>query len=302
MKHIDYCNISIILTFLIFDNCARQNDSSILKGFYLGQKHPGAKPEIFAPGIVSTEMEEFGCSFSLNATEFYFTRKMVDTEQEQNKMTIMVSRLGENGWSKPEIAPFCGGYFEGEPNFSPGGDFVLFGRLVEFEDGSQDARVFIAERKENGWSKPRDLMHGMFATITSDSVIYYTDISRGHSKGDIYRAEYVNGKCQRIEMLGGKINSPQQDAHPFVTPEGDLLIFDSNRHGGYGDNDLYICFRQDDGNWGDPVNMGAIVNTQKYDAIPYLTYDRKYFFFFRNNDIYWVDARFIEDLKPNESK
>jgi hypothetical protein len=257
-------------------------------------------PEIFAPGLVSTELEEFGCSFTPDGTEFYFTQ--VDRQRQQNKMTIMVSLLGENGWSNPEIAPFCGNYYEGEPNFSPGGDFVLYGRLLKFKDGSQDPRVFIAKRKESGWGKPHNLMHGMFATITSDSVIYYTDISKGHSKGDIYKAEYINGNCQRIEMLGGKINSPQQDAHPFVTPEGDLLIFDSNRHGGHGDNDLYICFRQEDDSWGDPVNMGVIVNTQKYDAIPYLTYDRKYFFFFRNNDIYWVNARFIEELKPYELK
>jgi hypothetical protein len=254
MKHINYCNISIILTFLIFGSCARQNDSSILKGPYLGQKPPGVTPEIFAPGLISTELEEFGCSFTPDGTEFYFTQ--VDTSRQKNRMTIM-------GWSKPEIAPFCEDHNEGEPNFSPGGDIVFYGRLLKFEDGSRDSRVIIAKRKENGWGKPRDLMHGMFASTTSDSMIYYTDVSKGHAKGDIYRTRYSHGNYQRPEKLGGTINSPQQDAHPFVTPEGDLLIFDSNRHGGYGDNDLYI---------------------------------------FRNNDIYWVDARFIEELKPDESK
>ena len=298
MKHINCWRMSLTVTFLILSSCARQRDSSILKGPYLGQKPPGVTPEIFAPGFISTELEEFGCSFTPNGTEFYFTQ--VDTQRQNNKMTIMFSRLGENGWSKPKIAPFCGDYSEGEPNFSPGGDFVLFGRLVKYEDGSQEARQFIAYRKENGWSEPRNLMHGMFASITNDSFIYYTDISKGYEKGNLYRAEYIDGNCQRKEMLGGKINSPQQDAHPFVTPEGDLLIFDSNRHGGYGDNDLYICFRKDNGNWSDPLNMGVIVNTEKYDAIPYLTCDRKYFFFFRNNNIYWVDASFIEELKPDE--
>jgi hypothetical protein len=140
-------------------------------------------------------------------------------------------------------------------------------------------------------------MHGMFASMNSDSVIYYTDVSEGHSKGDIYRITYSHVGCYTPDKLSGKINSPQQDAHPFVTPIGDMLIFDSNRPGGYGDNDLYICFRKDDGGWGDPVNMGAVVNTQEYDAIPYLTPDYKYLFFFRDNDIYWADARFIEDLK-----
>jgi hypothetical protein len=297
MRHINLYQITIILTSLIFCNCSSDDDTSLLKNPYLGQEPPGGKPEVFAPGLVSTEMQEFGCSFTPDGTQFYFTQ--VNTQRQQNKMTIMVSRLGENGWSKPEIAAFCGNHFEGEPTFSADGQILLYARLLKFNDGSQDSRIMIAEKTGNGWSEPRDLMRGMFATITKDSIIYYTDVSQGHSKADIYRTKYSQGNIQKPEKLKGKINTPQQDAHPFATPEGDILIFDSNRRGGYGDNDLYICFRQNDGRWSDPINMGMIVNTQKYDAIPYLTYDRKYFFFFRNNDIYWVNTGFIEQLKSS---
>lgn len=284
---------------LIFTTCvnAQPDDFPILKGPFLGQKPPGEKPEIFAPGIISTEAEEFGCCFSPDGTEFYFTRITVDSELKQRRMTIMYSRLSENGWLKPERAPFCGDYAEGEPNFSPVGDFVLYGRLLKSADGSDDPRIIISERKENGWGKPRELVHGMFSSITNDGVIYYTDVSRGYSNGKICRARFKGENDPKPEILSGKINSTGQDAHPFVTPEGDMLIFDSNRAGGYGDNDLYISFRRDDGGWGDPVNMGPVVNTDKYDAIPYLSYDRKYLFFFRDKDIYWVDAGFIENLR-----
>lgn len=273
-------------------------DFPVCKCPYLGQKPPGENPVVFAPGIISTEMEEFGCTFTPDGTEFYFTRVVENPQKQQKRMTILISRLGDSGWQKPIRAPFCkeDGIY-GEPNFSPDGMMVLYGCLVKSENGSQDERVFMAERKGKGWSEPIDLMHGMFASVTDDGMIYYTDVSNGHSKGDIYRVRYDHGGLHSPEKLSGKINTPQQDAHPFITSPGDLLIFDSNRPGGYGDNDLYICFRKDDGSWCDPLNMGPRVNTQAYDAIPYLTPDGQYLFFFRNNNIYWVSSVIIEELK-----
>jgi hypothetical protein len=302
--------ITVVLLALFFSNIPAlaqekteaKPDFPVLSGPYLGQEPPGVMPAIFAPGVISTESEEFGCSFSPDGTQFYFTRKLFDTVLQQNRMTIMYSELRGGEWSTPEIAPFCRGHGEGEPNFGPSGEFVLYGRLQTLEDGSEDPRVTIVERVNSGWGKPRDLMHGMFASMTSDSIIYYTDISNGYSKGDIYRTPYTPDNILRPERLGGQINSSYQDAHPFVTPSGEILIFDSNRPGGSGDNDLYICFRRGARGWTDPINMGTSVNTEEYDAIPYLTPDGKYFFFFRDGNIYWVDSRIIERLTPDEFK
>jgi Tol biopolymer transport system component len=51
---------------------ACQDDFPILKGPYLGQKPPGMTPEIFAPGIVSTGLDELNSVFSPDGDEFYF--------------------------------------------------------------------------------------------------------------------------------------------------------------------------------------------------------------------------------------
>jgi hypothetical protein len=93
-------------------------------------------------------------------------------------------------------------------------------------------------------------------------------------------------------------------AHPFIAPDESYLIWDSKREGGYGDTDLYISFRQKDGSWGPAINMGANVNSDKWDAYASVTPDGKYILFNRridnntdNVDIYWVDARIIETLR-----
>ena len=51
-------------------------------------------------------------------------------------------------------------------------------------------------------------------------------------------------------------------AHPFIAPDESYLIWDDEREGGYGDNDLYISFRQQDGSWGAAINLGDKINTE----------------------------------------
>jgi len=52
--------------------------------------------------------------------------------------------------------------------------------------------------------------------------------------------------------------------------------------------------------------MGERINTEAGEYKPFVTYDGKYFFFSSsrsgNGDIYWVDAKTIEELRPEEKK
>jgi Tol biopolymer transport system component len=72
--------------------------------------------------------------------------------------------------------------------------------------------------------------------------------------------------------------------------------------GGLGHDDLYVTFKQGDGSWSQPVHMGKEINTEKSENRPYVSPDGKYFFYTSskrgNRDIYWVDAKIIEDLRP----
>ena len=83
------------------------------------------------------------------------------------------------------------------------------------------------------------------------------------------------------------------------------LIWDGEREDSFGGNDLYVSFRQHDGAWGEAINLGNKINTELEDAGGFVTSDGKYFFFSRNiddnnADIYWVDARIIENLRPKQ--
>jgi hypothetical protein len=75
---------------------------------------------------------------------------------------------------------------------------------------------------------------------------------------------------------------------------------------GFGGHDLYISFRKQDNAMTEPVNLGKEINSSSNDWIPFVTSDGKYFFFTSNRagneDIYWVDATIIENLRSQEMK
>jgi hypothetical protein len=262
----------------------------------LGQSPPGRIPAIFAPGIVSTELDEFGCTMSPDGHEFYFTRTYIDPPRH----SIMACRLNSAGWTQPEIANFSGQYSDAEPIFSPDGTRLFFSRLHDTGQNQIVSEIHVLKRLGENWQEPKYITTGMFASISNKNILFFTDISNGIQKAEIVKSEYLNDEFSHPELLNSGINSPYQDAHPFIDPDERYIIFDSDRPGGYGNNDLYVCFRETDGTWGDAINLGEQINTPGYDAIPSVSPDCKYLFFCRMGDIYWVDTKIIEILRIKE--
>ncbi|MFB0563000.1 MAG: TolB family protein, partial [Candidatus Lokiarchaeia archaeon] len=102
---------------------------------------------------------------------------------------------------------------------------------------------------------------------------------------------------------GGGVNTESLDAHPFIDPNERYIIFDSDRAGGLGKSDLYVCFKNTDGSWGDAINMREL-NSTEGDWCATVSPDGKYLFYTSNMDenIYWVDSKIIEELKPENLK
>ncbi len=57
--------------------------------------------------------------------------------------------------------------------------------------------------------------------------------------------------------------------HPALSGDAKILFFVSDMKGGYGGTDLYMCRRLPAG-WGQPVNLGPVVNTSGNEMFPYL--------------------------------
>lgn len=65
--------------------------------------------------------------------------------------------------------------------------------------------------------------------------------------------------------LGKPINSVYEEDSPCLMRNDSLLIFSSDRPGGYGGFDFYASYRQPNGTWGEPINLGPFINSKKDD-------------------------------------
>jgi Tol biopolymer transport system component len=259
---------------------------------YFAQKPPGINPELFAPGIISTEKYfEISCTLTPDGKEFYFTRRGGEFGDTN---TILVSKLMNGTWTKPEVALFSGTYFDYEPHISPDGKKLLFGTdrpaPADAEPG-HGGNIWYVEREGDKWGDPVYHCSGMFASITKDGALYVT---RG--RDGISRQEFKEGKYLKFESLDDPINLPRADFHPFISPDESYLIFDSyDRPENIGGADLYISFRNKEGIWSNPDHLGTKINTQGWEGCPFVSRDGKYFFFTREGDIYWVSTKVFQN-------
>lgn len=74
--------------------------------------------------------------------------------------------------------------------------------------------------------------------------------------------------------LGPTVNSIAEDENPCISVDGLELYFGSNRTGSYGGHDIWVTRRPTRYDaWGEPINLGPIVNTDMMDISPCVAAD-----------------------------
>ena len=293
------CFISLILFTATCINA--QNDNyPILTGQYLGQKPPGMTPEIFAPGFVSTGMTEGSITFTSDGKECYWTLHPSGFE------TILMSKVKDGGWTKPEVAPFSGKYLEGFPSMHPDGSKLYFHSFRPTGDKSQyPARlnIWYVERDGDTWSKPKivespvnGVGNSACPSVAKSGNLYF---SKRYPDGDelIVRSKYINGKYQELEQLSEKVNTTNANFHACIAPdEGYLVIPRDGRRDLIGANwNYYVTFRDENDNWSELKNLGYLINNSRTMITPSLSSDGKYFFFeAKSPEVYFdsLDTKF----------
>ena len=267
----------------ISDKSDSQDKFPVLESPYIGQKLPGFTPEVFASGIVSKEHRDWTGRFTPDIKEYYFGRY----NNISKKSSKVLFKFENNRWLETELEPRMGG------SISPDGKIMHSGNQYR-------------QRTDNGWSELKSLgsqfedIGIMVLTVSSQGTYVFDD----YKTDKLRYSRLTHGNRQTPKAFGKEINSGKWTAHPFIAPDESYIIWDSEREGGYGDKDLYISFRQQDGSYGDAINFGDKINTEGPDTGGVVSPDGKYFFFNKklsseDSDTFWVDAQIIETLRPN---
>jgi len=270
-------------------------------GNYIGQEAPGEVPEIFAPGIVSTDAWEAAGTFSPDCSEFFFTRRPTAGGTANR---LMYMKLEGGRWTTPELASFAVDAVEYEPHVTPDGSRVIFNsRRPHPETGGGDRQVWYSDRTETGWSEARLLneeinsLSPMFVSSTAEGTLYFGALD-GRRYG-IFRARKRGNHYESPEYLPAEVNGIRGASHPFIVPDETLLIFDAYT-GNLGESALYLSVRREDGAWGPAVRLGPEINATNTEIAPSISPDGKFLFFHRQGDIYWVSASILREyVEPN---
>jgi len=105
----------------------------------------------------------------------------------------------------------------------------------------------------------------------------YSKSEEGISQLRIYSAQFINNKWTNIKALPFT-SSEYSVSHPALSPDNSVLYFSSDMDGGYGQSDIYMVTRNEDGSFGEPQNLGPKVNTEGRESFPFVDADGKLFF------------------------
>ncbi|MCC5915834.1 MAG: OmpA family protein [Cryomorphaceae bacterium] len=183
---------------------------------------------------------------------------------------------------------------------SPDGTLCFFTRRTERPDkyGSAIGKTIVqehfsyAQRRPDGTFQKGQPMEDPFnstfneggPTVNANNTeLYFTVCERdeeGYLNCDIYFSKKSGYYWSIPESIGDHINKPDSwESQPSVSANGDRLYFASNRKGGQGGIDIYVCHRQEDGSWGNPKNLGSTINTEKDEKAPFIHPDGRTLYF-----------------------
>jgi hypothetical protein len=278
------------------------------------------KAEVFAPGVISLPQRiEFCLTMSPDEQEIFFT-----VRKAPGQWQIHRARRKGNAWQASTVAPFSGIYSDSEPTLSPDGKRLFFssnrprqGKTPALPQGdaaqgvgpAEDYDIWVVERQGAGWAAPWPLPEPVNgpgdqwrASQSLAGNLYYS--SRG-----LWRISMDDASAlSHVKLFDPQKPGALVGGHAFVAPdESYLLTAWMDGPGGKGGFDIYVSFRDEQGNWGPSLNLGDEVNSAAEEDFPSVSPNGRDLFFFRyqkdgdteSGDIFRIDAGILDALKDN---
>nr|NQU90042.1 ankyrin repeat domain-containing protein [Bacteroidota bacterium] len=296
-------NQKAISQFLISKGAKRvSRDFPVYKGKYFGAKNPGTTLELFEPNRAMRIIgAHSGVAVSRDGKEIFWVRGDYSGKIWQMKEVDGV-------WTTPRIAPFSGDFDNSYPCFSVDGQRLFFTsdrpkeQDGEYKKGVGD--IWFAEKTENEWSEAVNAGPGVntngdefIASIDKNNTLYFTRVlfQNGKVNSDIFFSKFTDGNFQTAVMMDTAINTPRFEVGPFISPEGDYIIFGSQR---FGEMTTCISYRMKNGEWTVAKDIQSVFDPFTGSYVQGITADGRFILFAgakeKNWDIYWISSEIIQ--------
>ena len=159
------------------------------------------------------------------------------------------------------------------------------------DEGKYYEDIYYSEKKHNVWTDPilvQDLINTQQNSsclfLSPDAQMMYlsmvnNDPKIGNIGRGIYESKLDGSHWSEPSFLEEKINSKFWETYASLDIYGNILLFVSDREGGYGGRDLWMVKKLPSGEWADPQNLGEPINSEYDEESPYLHPDGKTLYF-----------------------
>lgn len=237
-------------------------------------------PKNIGPAVNTDKNEYYPC-LTADEQSMLFTREIDNSQALNGKhedffVADKVNGEWDTSYNVREVNTLNN---EGAPTLSPDGQVLIFtacenieGNYGQGRNGLGSCDLFFSQKSGTRWSKPQNLGERINTyywesqpSFSADGTTLYFVRGRrtgqGISKQDIYVSYLVDGQWQKATKIKGKVNTEFEEESVMIHPDGKTLYFSSNGHPGMGGLDIFYSKKQDDGQWGEPVNLGYPINT-----------------------------------------
>jgi hypothetical protein len=260
-------------------------------GHVFGTAELVTEPTLFAAGIVSTEQSEYRIAFGPDGQEAYFTRS---SGGRGGRPRILVTRVVEGAWSRPEPASFSTGWEEA-PSLTADGRRLMFSSRRDVPGWGPvpgNDNLWMVERGSEGWSEPVPLPGDVNRprveergapgrseagpVLLTDGTLLYSSEEEPERGEDLHIANEVDGRFVNARPM--LLNTSGDESSPAVSPDGRFLVFHGVRDA-YGEGtDLFVSERTGYG-WSQPRPLPEPINGPGNDGYASFSPDGRLLFF-----------------------
>ncbi|MBO7571459.1 MAG: PD40 domain-containing protein [Bacteroidales bacterium] len=266
---------------------AQYNVDARIKECEIAEKLKDKPVRVFIDNLgsnVNSKYSDYGPVISTDESMMIFTSRRegstggeMDEDNQYFEDLYISYNEGDNKWAIPtNMKTLNTNEHDASVGLSPDGSI-----LYTFK-GTPDGNLYESKLKGDSWSKPKLLnknintkYHETSISISSDGKLLYFVSERPKdefgtpSKGgkDIYISERTaKGEWGPARNIGAPINTEYDEEGVFIHPDNRTMYFSSKREGSIGGYDIFYSEMDDNGEWGEPVNIGIPINTPEDDV------------------------------------
>jgi len=266
--------------------------------------------------IVNSSVRDGRPTVSSDGLELYFSSARPGGLGDRDVYVTTRSTL-DDPWREPvNVGPTVNtSVREAGPGLSADDLSLFFHSNRPGGSGGLDLHVATRPTKNDAWGVPVNLgpivnssSNDCGASISADGleIFFHSPRSGGFGNADLYvtTRPTIHDDWGEPVNLGSTVNTSDYDYGPNISCDRLTLHFYSNRPNGYGSTDIWMVRRAtiyDD--WGEPVNLGPIVNSSSADNSPTFSADGSMLYFrsrrpggYGDFDIWQVSVEPIVDL------